>query len=192
MPEIHYWRASDAEEIADQLMARCGEFTGLELYRIWYVHRTGDMPGQGCNILANPRKLPALQSALVAGLSPTAGGIMSVPVPQYVILISHDAWEVMREHDRHALIHHELSHIDPIHGTLRGHTAEDFATTARRFGAWSHGLQSLIDNAAEYDRTGGPFDPAALALREMGVRIEGEGPIADAMKQALGQEDDNG
>jgi len=146
MTDVKFWHAKDAETIGRALIADCKEFEGLELFDIRFVHRSGTLAGEGCKVLANCRRLPGLPSALTqpGGLAETPDGPRAKPIPVYVIQIAEEVWSYADDARRTALIHHELSHISPVTGKIRVHTAEDFASTAYRYGAWQAGLEQVV------------------------------------------------
>ncbi len=64
----------------------------------------------------------------------------------FVITLHKDTWDTLSEHQRNALLHHELSHIDRAEEkwTLARHDIEEFLTTFKRFGAWHGNLQMMV------------------------------------------------
>lgn len=146
MSDTKFWHAKEAETIARQLIAECQEFKGLDLFDIRFVQRSGDMTGEGCKVLANCRRLPGLPSSLLqpGGLAESPDGPHAVPHSVFVVQIADEPWTYADDEKRTALVHHELSHISPLTGKIRVHTAEDFASTGYRYGAWQRGLAELV------------------------------------------------
>ena len=142
-----YWHAREVEALAKNLMRDCEEFYSMDLFDIRYVFLSKTPNGEGCKILGSCRKLPGLISALTqkTGLAPALDAINSEPVPVFVVSVSHEPWTYADDDQKRALVHHELSHIDPVDIKIRTHTAEDFASTALRFGAWQPGLARLVE-----------------------------------------------
>lgn len=68
----------------------------------------------------------------------------------FVMLIHKDSWDAITEHQRKALVYHELLHIThtkkkdgKIVLKLRRHDVEDFIEVVKHFGNWSLELEAL-------------------------------------------------
>lgn len=153
MSAIRFWHAREVEALAKNLIRDCQEFDSLDILDIRYVFRPKSQAGEGCKILASCRKLPGLISALTQtkGLAKDREDSHAEPWPVFVITVSYEPWSYADDDQKRALIHHELSHIDPVDVKTRTHTAEDFQTTAFRFGAWSPGLALLVEAVEKHE-----------------------------------------
>lgn len=150
---VRFWHAREVEALAKNLLRDCEEFYSMDLFDIRYVFRSKTPNGEGCKILASCRKLPGLMSSLTqkSGLADNIEAINAEPVPVFVISVANEPWTYADDDQKRALVHHELSHIDPVDIKIRTHTAEDFQTTARRFGAWQPGLALLVEAVEKHN-----------------------------------------
>lgn len=153
MAKPRYWQAVEPREIAARLLDECKEFRGMQMWRIDFVFRSTDSSGDGCKMLASVRRLSGIVAAEILGVAENEEDFNALPPPIFVVEISANIWEVLEPEGREALIHHELSHIDPLDGVIVGHSIEDFASTVRRYGAWSGNWKSMLAQLTLFDET---------------------------------------
>lgn len=148
MADTKYWAASEPQAVAEELIANgWEELRGHDLADIRYVFVNDEAGQAGCKRLASTRKLPGLQSALLGDLAEEQR-FATVAQPIFVVVVSSIHWDILDSKQRRALIHHELSHINPIDGKLLPHFVEEHYQTYKRFGKWKSNLELFADATA--------------------------------------------
>lgn len=136
--ELTFWRADDAQQIADGLIPSFHEH--LVGIAIVYVFRSKASQHGGKDVWARTRKVSGLNAWLACRekLDPKEPSAPSF----FVIEIASDIWATLTAPRRIALIDHELSHI-ASDLTLVGHDVEEFSAIAMRHGAWTKSLKTF-------------------------------------------------
>lgn len=135
------WANGEASTIAERLyqLPLFSEHIFLTVHHV--LHSKPPAGDGGCKLLARCRKLGVVESALVGGLAEAMTNLTATPAATFVIVYSADEWSYLDDNQREALVYHELCHIDPIDGKLRGHEFSGFAGEIIRYGSWHNGLR---------------------------------------------------
>lgn len=126
--EPRYWLAPQAEEVARRLIPQ--HHKHLANARIAYIFAKSLPARNGKVPMANARKVPEAQR-LLHGYD-------------FVITINEDAWMLLTQAQREALIDHELSHCGMKQDgswTIWAHDVEEFAAVIKRHGLWHDGAR---------------------------------------------------
>lgn len=153
-----YSAAKEVEEIAGRLISEhYDELNFNAEVEIVYRFETPTREKNGKAILGECRKVSGLNSYLYRT------GIDATPEakPFFLILISEDAWRVLNQHQREALVDHELAHvgadIDDKGNTvfsIKPHDIEEFRDVVARHGMYLADIEKFIDAARIH------FDPS--------------------------------
>jgi putative metallopeptidase len=99
----------------------------------------------GRHVLGRARRVSGWAAFLAQG--PVEATSYETPVPFYAIEIAEQPWHHLRDHQKVALVDHELCHLKvDLEGDapvlkIRGHDFEEFTAVIRRHGLWSTASQ---------------------------------------------------
>lgn len=108
----------------------------------------------------------------------------------YILTISIEDWNILRDRQRRALLDHELSHCqgkeDEETGAMKwglvGHDIEEFSAVLKRWGAWSEDIVQVVETLQQLDLFGAP-DPAAEKKGKGAARKGKERPEFDDLPE---------
>lgn len=143
MTDTRYWQATEPAAITKSLLERIPIFSdhGLVPIHHAYTNQFAGEGAEGCKTLARTKKVGGLESALIGGLADDAG-FGATPIRQFAIVYEAETWAALDDHQREALVYHELCHIDPVEGRLRRHDFTGFNGEIALYGPWTFGLRS--------------------------------------------------
>lgn len=152
--------APEVAAIAADLIATVPRHKNLSEVRIDYLFVDKAPVSHGRVVLGRARKVGGL-NAFLAAVGDIAEyrdglGVFTEPAPFFVIVISHDTWADLKDHQRKALVDHELCHCigdfnkagDPVL-SMRSHDFEEFAEVIERHGLWSAASTKMGTAVAE-------------------------------------------
>lgn len=70
------------------------------------------------------------------------------------IVVRRSAWDALNDHQREALVHHELMHLDENEKgglVLRDHDLEEFGATVRAYGQWMPDIEHFAEQLRLFD-----------------------------------------
>lgn len=145
-----YRQATSVQRLAGELIA--GHHQELVDVHIEYVFRSEPAKENGKEKWGTARKISGLH-AYLAGDTTEGAEVDDF----FVIEIAEPIWAVLDEHQRRALVDHELMHcttaIDEKTGELklkmRPHDLEEFAGIVRRYGLWRDDVEWFLKAAAD-------------------------------------------
>lgn len=138
--------SDEVRDVAERLIASGLTFAHLSRHRIAYlVDRRPATPStkSGVHGLAEVKLTPKVWRDL-AGVDAA-------------IVVRRAAWDSLSDHQREALVHHELMHLDENEKgglVIRDHDLEEFGATVRAYGQW-------LPDVAFFAEQLGLFEPAA-------------------------------
>lgn len=150
-----YRWAPEVEAIAKRLIEQVPEHQDLDGVRIVYLFRKKAQSSRGRTVLGSARRI----SGLPGWLSHPAQrrSEFAEPLDYFLVEIAHDTWLTLDDHQRVALVDHELSHCavvddpkaDEIRLVIRHHDVEEFRGVIKRNGLWKSDVQDMGVIAAE-------------------------------------------
>lgn len=146
--------ALEVEAIAETLIETVDRHADLSRARIEYVFIDKAPKSHGRQVWGRARKISGLAAFFAAARRPK---VFKEPAPFFVVEISHDIWTQLDEHQRRALVDHELCHLyvdedddgELVLGT-RGHDVEEFRSVIERNGLWSPMSQAFAKGLASH------------------------------------------
>ncbi len=153
-----YRPAPDVAEIARHLISKVEQHHELVNAHIEYVFIDEAPESKGRTIWGRARKVSGLNAYLARQHEASEDGAdFEPPESFFVIEISHDIWEHLRDDQRTALVDHELSHCVASYNTktgvydlaTRSHDLEEFLGIVARHGLWKTDVQQFGIVASE-------------------------------------------
>lgn len=145
-----YSPAPGVTDLVDQLVPTTHPH--LEDAPIVSVFRDTAVISGGRITLAKARLISGLNAYLAALASGDLTGHPEFGHSFFCIEVAADQWADLDDHQRLALVDHELCHLDIWENEdgerglwIRGHDVEEFIAVARRHGAWGAALRSLVN-----------------------------------------------
>lgn len=142
------WReAPEVKEIADHPIPEHHQEIELWMDEIRYVFRDQAAKSKGRTVLGKAHKVGGMACYLIHSATGDLNEFGDQAPDMLVVEIAFDAWEVLTEKQRVALVDHELCHL-VIEGTetgeivrrIKGHDVEEFQVVVERHGAWKPDL----------------------------------------------------
>jgi hypothetical protein len=142
MPQ-EYRPALEVERIADGLIA--DYHTHLRGIRIVYIFLAEAPKVKGRELWGRAKLVTGLNAYLAGDEAETEAQ------PFFVMEIAESWWHVLDEHQKKALVDHELHHFDvDIEESkllIRPHDVEEFAGVVRRYGLWREDVKAFVGAA---------------------------------------------
>lgn len=117
------------------------------------VYRSQAAIAGGRITLAKARLITGLNAFLAAMASGDLAQHSDFGYSFFCIEVAADQWAGLADNERIALVDHELCHFDIWENEdgdrglwVRGHDVEEFIAVAKRHGAWSGGLRTLVSS----------------------------------------------
>jgi hypothetical protein len=135
--------SEEVRAVAERLMAREDVFRRLFDHSIAYLidrRPAATSTKTGVHALAEVRITPKLWRDL-AGVDAA-------------IVVRRSAWDALTDHQREALVHHELMHLDENEKgglVLRDHDLEEFGATVRAYGQWMPDIEHFAEQLRLFD-----------------------------------------
>jgi hypothetical protein len=128
----------DVMNVVTRLINSCPELDKVKAAKIKYLMKTGSWSKLG-------------------ECAKTSGKWRHLTEFDFVVVLHKESWTVLSNHQREALIHHELGHVGFCDDkwVIVKHDVEEFLTTFKRYGAWSANLQVMRDIVAAPQNEGG-------------------------------------
>lgn len=184
-----YRNAKEVRQIARDLIDSYPHMFGhLEGVRIEYFWRDKAQK-KGAKVILGTASLVSGRHALLA----LKGGLNEYDWADgkthafFVIEIAEDEWKHLSEHQRRALVAHEMMHCgkdDDDELILVDHDLSEFRWIAQEFGLWKADLQSFVNACAHHAQPQLPFDTDArfsrLDVDEHGELLADQSPVIPA------------
>lgn len=148
---VKFKDAPEVKRIVDELIKRCREFSHLRDANILCRFRIGQWSSRGKITLGQAKVLSAFERHETGA--------------ELAVLINKDVWDMMTNHQREALIYHELCHFEqmtdkegspkyddnnrPMYKVI-GHDLEEFVSVVKRYGLWMEDVKQLVKAADEH------------------------------------------
>lgn len=149
-----YRLAPEVAVIAGELIRDVEQHAALKDVELRYVWRDKASKSKDRLVLAKARKVGGLNAFLAQ--TETADTEMAANDPMFVVEVAEDTWLLLDDHQRVALIDHELCHLnvdfdgdgEPVL-SIRGHDLEEFACIVRRRGLWKSDVATFGAEVAQ-------------------------------------------
>lgn len=154
MSGTEYWRAPEVERIANELIVKHHDHLSRTDVLIKCVFRDPPAKSRGKLVLGKARKVSGL-SAYLVGLEHNDRLDDGEPHDFFVVEIAHEPWQGLTGRQRHALVDHELCHLDvelpDDEGDrklcMRSHDLEEFEEVVKRHGLWQPKVVQFAETA---------------------------------------------
>lgn len=154
MSGTEYWRAPEVERIANELIVKHHDHLNRTDVVIKCVFRDPAAKSKGRVVYGKARKVSGLTAYLV-GLEHNDRLDDGEPADFFVVEIAHEPWQGLTGRQRHALVDHELCHLDvelDENGgdrklCTRGHDLEEFTEVVKRHGLWRPTVVQFAETA---------------------------------------------
>lgn len=144
-----YRHAPEVKTIADKLINKHHRDLRDVKHRIRYVFRDEAQTTKGRVVMGKARTVGGLNAWLA---EPIDGETPAF----YVMEIAEDEWDMLDEHQRVALVDHELCHYAPEVNDegvwqlkIRAHDLEEFVAVVARHGMWRPEIEHVVKIANE-------------------------------------------
>jgi hypothetical protein len=116
------------EEMTQKIIAKCAELDVSKAAKVKYLFRLGSWSHSG-------------------DCAKTTGKWRHLTAYDFVICLHKETWDILTDHQKEALLHHELSHVGHVEDKwiVVKHDVEEFLTTFKRYGSWTPNLKILED-----------------------------------------------
>lgn len=149
---IQHARAIEPAEIARELRQTVPEHIerGLGRARILWLWTSKAISSHGKSVVARTRLVNPLTASIIREFyldeSQKSDAWDWDTTPHFTVEVSADWWDIYTDHQRIALIDHELCHMafdEDGKPRLRPHDLQEFSAVVQRHGLWASDVQSM-------------------------------------------------
>jgi len=156
---VKYLDAPEVSHIVNGLIKQNREFKHLREAKILCRFRIGQWSSRGKMILGQAKVLSAFERFETGA--------------ELAVIVNGDIWDTLTNHQKEALVHHELCHFEQMTNKegepkyddndrpmykIVGHDLEEFSAVVKRYGLWMEDVKQLVKAADEHRQLSMKFE----------------------------------